>query len=99
MGHIFISYSHKDKGYIEKLEAKLISEGFDSAKDALLDTLKQFLLGLARMQMQNALGGLLGKSMHEFTATSDKALREAWAAIGDEPVRLECFWRRSDPMV
>ena len=29
MGHIFISYSHKDSKYVEKLEKKLISEGFD----------------------------------------------------------------------
>ena len=26
MGHIFISYSHKDKEYVEKLEKKLIKE-------------------------------------------------------------------------
>ena len=29
MSHIFISYSHKDKTYVEKLEKKLIEECFD----------------------------------------------------------------------
>ncbi len=29
MGHIFISYSHKDKDYVEKLEKKLQDEGFE----------------------------------------------------------------------
>ena len=29
MGHIFISYSHKDKKYVEKLEKKLLEEGFN----------------------------------------------------------------------
>ena len=28
MGHIFISYSHKDSEYVEKLEKKLLEEGF-----------------------------------------------------------------------
>lgn len=40
--------------------AMKLSEGFDSAKDALLDTLKQFLLGIARMNMQQAFGSVLG---------------------------------------
>ena len=37
MGHIFISYSHKDKKYVEKLEKKLISEGFDVWIDHRID--------------------------------------------------------------
>ena len=37
MGHIFISYSHKDTTYVEKLEAKLISEGFDVWVDHRID--------------------------------------------------------------
>jgi hypothetical protein len=39
--------------------ALALSEGFDSAKDALLGTLKQFLLGMAKMELQKALGGLI----------------------------------------
>jgi len=39
---------------------------------------------------------LLGKSMHEFTVTSDAALRAAWAEIGAAPLQLETYWRRSD---
>ena len=37
MGHIFISYSHKDKEYVEKLEKKLIDEGFDVWIDHRID--------------------------------------------------------------
>ena len=37
MGHIFISYSHKDKAYVEKLEKKLIDEGFDVWVDHRID--------------------------------------------------------------
>ena len=37
MGHIFISYSHKDKKYVEELEKKLISEGFDVWIDHRID--------------------------------------------------------------
>jgi len=37
MGHIFISYSHEDKEYVEKLEKKLISEGFDVWIDHRID--------------------------------------------------------------
>lgn len=40
--------------------ALALSEGFGSAKDALLDTLKQFLLGVARLELQKALGSILG---------------------------------------
>lgn len=39
--------------------ALALSEGFGSAKDSLLDTLKQFLLGLARMQLQQGLASLI----------------------------------------
>ncbi|MCP4139325.1 MAG: toll/interleukin-1 receptor domain-containing protein [Chloroflexi bacterium] len=37
MGHVFISYSHKDKKYVEKLEKKLISEGFEVWIDHHID--------------------------------------------------------------
>ncbi len=37
MSHIFISYSHKDTAYVEKLEKKLISEGFDLWVDHRID--------------------------------------------------------------
>ena len=37
MAHIFISYSHKDINYVEKLEKKLISEGFDVWVDHRID--------------------------------------------------------------
>ena len=37
MGHIFISYSHNDKDYVEKLEKKLIDEGFDVWVDHRID--------------------------------------------------------------
>lgn len=40
--------------------AVALSEGFDNAKDVLLNTLKQFLQGLLRMELQKGLGGLLG---------------------------------------
>lgn len=39
--------------------AVALTEGFDSAKDALLNTLKQFLQGLLRAQLQSALGSVL----------------------------------------
>lgn len=37
MSHIFISYSHKDKKYVEKLEKKLIEEGFNVWIDHRID--------------------------------------------------------------
>lgn len=37
MGHIFISYSHKDKKYVEKLEEKLIEKGFTVWIDHRID--------------------------------------------------------------
>ena len=37
MSHIFISYSHKDKNYVEKLEQKLIEEGFNVWIDHRID--------------------------------------------------------------
>ena len=37
MGHIFISYSHKDTDYVEKLEKKLIDEGFNVWVDHRID--------------------------------------------------------------
>ena len=37
MSHIFISYSHKDKKYVEKLEKKLLDEGFDVWIDHRID--------------------------------------------------------------
>ena len=37
MSHIFISYSHKDTEYVEKLEAKLIEEGFNVWIDHRID--------------------------------------------------------------
>ena len=37
MGHIFISYSHKDSKYVEKLEKKLIEEGFTVWIDHRID--------------------------------------------------------------
>ena len=37
MAHIFISYSHKDTAYVEKLEKKLIDEGFDVWVDHRID--------------------------------------------------------------
>lgn len=40
--------------------AVALTDGFDSAKDALLNTLKQFLQGLLRAQLQSALGSALG---------------------------------------
>lgn len=49
------------EGFEGLIDAALaLSDGFDSAKDALLGTLKQFFLGLARMELQKALGGLIG---------------------------------------
>jgi len=37
MGHIFISYSHKDKDYVHKLQEALKSEGFDVWIDDRID--------------------------------------------------------------
>ena len=37
MSHIFISYSHKDSEYVEKLEQKLIEEGFNVWIDHRID--------------------------------------------------------------
>jgi len=37
MSHIFVSYSHKDRDYVEKLEAKLIEEGFNVWIDHRID--------------------------------------------------------------
>ena len=37
MGHIFISYSHKDKDYVHKLQAALQIEGFDVWIDERID--------------------------------------------------------------
>ncbi|MGA7193841.1 MAG: toll/interleukin-1 receptor domain-containing protein, partial [Anaerolineales bacterium] len=37
MGHIFISYSHKDKEYVHKLQAALQDEGFDIWVDDRID--------------------------------------------------------------
>jgi hypothetical protein len=37
MGHIFISYSHKDKKFVEKLEQKLLEEGFNVWIDHRID--------------------------------------------------------------
>lgn len=42
--------------------AVLLTEGFDGAKDALLGTLKSFLQGLLRMQLQKGLASILGNS-------------------------------------
>lgn len=36
-----------------------LSEGFGKAKESLLDTLKQFLIGLAKIELQKALGNIL----------------------------------------
>lgn len=40
--------------------AVALTEGFDNAKDALLSTLKSFLQGVLRMQLQQLAGGALG---------------------------------------
>ena len=37
MGHIFISYSHKDKAYVHKLQKALQDEGFDVWIDDRID--------------------------------------------------------------
>lgn len=37
MGHIFISYSHKDKGYVHKLQKALQEEGFEVWADDRID--------------------------------------------------------------
>ena len=37
MSHIFISYSHKDRNYVERLEKKLIEEGFNVWIDHRID--------------------------------------------------------------
>lgn len=48
------------QGFEGLIDAALaLTEGFDSAKDALLNTLKQFFLGMARMELQKGLGSLL----------------------------------------
>lgn len=48
------------QGFEGLIDAALaLSEGFDSAKDALLNTLKQFFLGMARMNLQSLLGQAL----------------------------------------
>lgn len=49
------------QGFEGLIDAALeLSNGFDSAKDALLNTLKQFLLGLIKMQLQQGLSSVLG---------------------------------------
>ncbi|HET6536351.1 MAG TPA: tape measure protein [Sphingomicrobium sp.] len=48
------------QGFDGLIDAALaLSDGFDSAKKALLDTLKQFFLGLARIELQKGLAQLL----------------------------------------
>jgi hypothetical protein len=48
------------EGFDGLIDAALeLSNGFGSAKDALLNTLKSFLLGLAKMELQKGLGSLL----------------------------------------
>lgn len=42
--------------------ALALTEGLDDAGEALLNTLKQFFLGMARAQLQSALGSILPKS-------------------------------------
>ncbi len=37
MGHIFISYSHKDKEYVHKLQEALLEKGFDAWVDDRID--------------------------------------------------------------
>jgi len=37
MGHIFISYSHKDKDYVHKLQEALQNEGFEVWVDDRID--------------------------------------------------------------
>lgn len=37
MGHIFISYSHKDLSYIHKLAEALVNEGFEVWIDDRID--------------------------------------------------------------
>jgi tape measure domain-containing protein len=46
--------------------AVALTEGFDNAKDALLDTIKQFLQGILRMQLQKGLGSLFGSGGFNF---------------------------------
>lgn len=43
MSHIFISYSHKDEGYVHKLQAALQDEGFDAWIDDRIDYGDQWL--------------------------------------------------------
>lgn len=51
------------QGFDGLIDAALaLTDGFDSAKEALLNTLKQFFLGLAKAQLQSALGSLLPAS-------------------------------------
>jgi hypothetical protein len=48
------------QGFDGLIDAALqLTEGFDSAKDALLNTLKQFLLGLLKMELQKGLGSIV----------------------------------------
>jgi tape measure domain-containing protein len=48
------------QGFDGLIDAALaLTDGFKSAKDALLNTLKQFFLGLARMELQKGLAQLL----------------------------------------
>lgn len=55
------------QGFDGLIDAALaLSEGFDSAKDALLNTLKQFLLGLARMELQKLAGSLISGGIPGF---------------------------------
>lgn len=49
------------QGFEGLIDAALaLSGGFDNAKEALLNTLKDFFLGLARLELQKALGSALG---------------------------------------
>lgn len=71
------------QGFEGLIDAALqLSEGFDSAKDALLNTLKQFLLGIARMQLQQGLSGLLGGSSGGIGGLLRGLFGSAQAAVG-----------------
>lgn len=57
------------QGFDGLIDAALaLSEGFGSAKDALLNTLKQFLLGLARMELQKLAGSLISGGIPGFAS-------------------------------
>jgi hypothetical protein len=57
------------EGFEGLIDAALaLSGGFDNAKKALLDTLKQFLLGLARMELQKGLASILGSGFKGFAS-------------------------------